>query len=113
MRSLWLVTIIFSVSLQSGCNAQPPTMLHTNEAMPGCTPANKSDAQMAVKIAIPYFKQASEVKITSVSAGNVSLCQSHLVVPIVATTEHINTPRLWFIEIDRENPKQINLIRSE
>lgn len=113
MRCLWLVTIAITVSFYSGCKAQTPTILHKNEAMPGCILANKTETQMAVKIAASYFRQTTEVKITSFSTGSVSICQSQLVVPIVATTERMNTPRLWFIEIDRNNPKKINLIRPE
>ena len=45
------------------------------------------------------------VEIASMTVESVSMCEAHWVVPIEATTTQMPIPRLWFVEIDRVNPR--------
>jgi hypothetical protein len=113
MRRLWLAVLLAMPLTLVGCRAKSPAMLSADKALEDCSLAKDGEARMALEIAGTYFKRVVEVEIASMRMKMVSVCEARLVIPIEATTVHTKTSRLWFVEIDRNNPQNVNLIRPE
>lgn len=113
MRCLWMVAILLAIASQASCQQPAPPMLEAGHALPNCKLASDAEARVAAKAAESYFMNTVGVEIDSMAVGTVSVCQERLVVPIEATTAHSKISRLWFVEIDGNNPKNIHLIRPE
>lgn len=110
MRRLWLVATLLAAS---GCKGQSPSTLSADQALPDCKLADDVEARIAAEVAKDYFVQEVGVEVASMEVEAASVCKDRLVVPIEATVVDTEIPRVWFVEIDRNNPKSINLIRPE
>lgn len=109
MRCLGLVTLIALL----GCGSDLPSSPLDEEVLPGCSAVEKGKSDEIKERAKSFFGQTSGVVAKTLKVEIVSSCQGKWIVPITATTEAIDTPRTWFVEIDEKNPSDLKLIRPE
>lgn len=113
MRGLWLVTALAATSC---CKLAQ----HGNDFTRGpfggseCTLIGKGEKPEMESKALDFFllDVQAEAKISKYRVLQVTSCPKDFFVPIEATTEAIDTPREWFVQVPKDGGP-MSLIRPE
>lgn len=112
MQRIWVVVVSAAVVLPIGCKAeQQLEFVQFGEVEPGCDHADAAERGEVARIARNYFLSEVGVPIAKTAFGRVSRCRDRWIVPILASTEQVPTPRVWYVEISRPESVPYKLLR--